>query len=441
MFYDDTGALQIAQRLKKKGYKAYFVGGCVRDYLLGINSKDIDIATDAHPREIQKIFPFTIPVGRQFGVVIVVMGDRQYEVATFRKDDAYLDGRHPSGVQFSNEKEDVFRRDFTINGLLYDPFQKEIIDYVGGQNDLEKGIIRTIGKPEDRFREDKLRLLRGVRFAARLRFTIHDQTFSAMQKMAHLIGECSAERIRDELVFIFTQDHPAEGLDLLDRTTLLHSLLPEVENLKNVEQPPAFHPEGDVFTHTSLMLAHMRKNPSKELAFGVLLHDIGKPVTFKIEDRIRFNGHEKAGVEIAETICTRLKFSNEEKERILDLVGNHMKFMYVKKMRVSKLKRFLRRPFFNEHLELHRLDCIASHGGLDNYYFCVEKYEEFSKEETRLRPEPLVTGHTLITMGFTPGPVFKKILTDIEDLQLEGQITSKEEAVEYIRDHFQSFLK
>ncbi|MBN2531658.1 MAG: CCA tRNA nucleotidyltransferase [Spirochaetales bacterium] len=435
MLQDDTGALQIAHTIKKRGYKAYFVGGCVRDFLLGIDSKDIDIATDAHPDEVQRIFPFTISVGKQFGVIIVIKGKRHYEVATFRKDDTYIDGRHPSGVHFSTEEEDVLRRDFTINGLLYDPFQDRIIDYVGGQDDLKNGIIRTIGEAVKRFDEDKLRLLRGVRFAARLGFAIEDKTYSAMKSMAHCIGECSAERIRDELIYILTGNNPAQGLDLLEKTTLLHYVLPEVESLKNVEQPPAFHPEGDVFTHTSLMLANM-KNPSKELAFAVLLHDIGKPLTFKIEDRIRFNGHEKTGVEIAETILTRLKFSNEEKERILDIVGNHMKFMYVKKMRISRLKRFLRKPFFHEHLELHRLDCIASHGGLDNYDFCKQKYTEFSQEETQFRPEPLVTGNTLISMGLTPGPVFKKILTALEDLQLEGKITSKEQAIHYVRENF-----
>lgn len=436
MLKDDITALQIAQRLKDEGYKAYFVGGCVRDFLLGIDSRDIDIATNAHPHEVQKLFPFTIAVGKQFGVIIVIKGKKQYEVATFRKDDTYFNGRHPSKVHFSTEKEDVLRRDFTINGLLYDPFQDKIIDYVGGQEDLNNRIIQTIGNPEDRIDEDKLRLLRGVRFAARFGFIIEERTFSAMKKMAHCINECSAERIRDELIYIFTGNHPAQGLDLLDKTTLLKYVLPEVESLKNVEQPPDFHPEGDVFTHTSLMLANMKEKPSKELAFAVLLHDIGKPLTFKIEDRIRFNSHEKAGVGIAEKILTRLKFSNEEKERILDLIGSHMKFMYVMKMRVSKLKRFLRKPFFQEHLELHRLDCVSSHGGLDNYTFCVQKCAEFSKEETQLRPEPLITGNTLISMGLTPGPVFKKILTAIEDLQLEGKITSEEQAIEYIRSHF-----
>jgi poly(A) polymerase len=436
MLKDDPAALQIARQLKSSGYKAYFVGGCVRDYLLGINSKDIDIATDARPYEIQKMFPFTIPVGKKFGVIIVVKGKKQYEVATFRKDDVYLDGRHPSGVHFSNEKEDVLRRDFTINGLLYDPFRNRIIDYIGGQEDLKNRIIRTIGEPESRFHEDKLRLLRGVRFAARFGFAIQDRTFSAMKKMAHQINECSAERIRDELIRIFTGKHPAQGLELLDNTSLLHHILPEVESLKHVEQPPDYHPEGDVFTHTSLMLANMKDTPSRELAFAVLLHDIGKPLTFKVEDRIRFNSHEKVGVEVAEKILTRLKFSNEEKERILDLIGNHMKFMYVKKMRVSKLKRFLRKPFFQEHLELHRLDCISSHGGLDNYTFCVQKCAEFSEEETQLRPKPLVTGNTLIHMGLTPGPVFRKILTAVEDLQLEGRITTEKEAVEYIRNTF-----
>lgn len=436
MLEDDTKALEIAQCLKEKGFKAYFVGGCVRDFLLGITSRDIDIATDAHPDEVQKIFPYTIAVGKQFGVIIVIEGKKQYEVATFRKDDTYLDGRHPSMVHFSTEKEDVFRRDFTINGLLYDPFCKRIIDYVGGQEDLKNKIIRTIGKPENRFDEDKLRLIRGVRFAARFGFTIEDNTYSAMKTMAPCINQCSAERIRDELISILTGDHSEKGLDLLDKTTLLTHILPEVAALKNVEQPPDFHPEGDVFTHTSLMLAHMKENPSRELAFAVLLHDIGKPLTFKIEDRIRFNSHEKAGVEIAENILTRLKFSNEEKEKILDLIGNHMKFMYVMKMRVSKLKRFLRKPFFQDHLELHRLDCIASHGGLDNYTFCVQKLEEFSKEKIELRPQPFVTGKTLIKLGLTPGPVFKKILTTIEDLQLEGKITSEEQAIQYIREHF-----
>ncbi|MBN2440129.1 MAG: CCA tRNA nucleotidyltransferase [Spirochaetales bacterium] len=436
MFQYDKGSLQIVKHLKEKGYTSYFVGGCVRDFLLGKTPKDIDIATNALPHEIEKLFSFTIPVGKQFGVIIVVIGKKQYEVVTFRKDKDYVDGRHPSGVLFSSEQEDVLRRDFTINGLLYDPFSHTIIDYVGGQEDLKNKRIRTIGEPLHRFSEDKLRIIRGIRFSARFGFDIEPATFSAMKKMASLITECSAERIRDEIVSILTGKNPDVGLKLLDETTLLQYILPEVAALKGVEQPKEFHPEGDVFAHTLLMFTHIRKNPSPELAIAVLLHDIGKPGTFTVEDRIRFNRHDKVGVEIAETILTRLKFSNDEKMRILDLIGNHMKFMYVEKMRIAKLKRFLRKPYFEDHLELHRLDCIASHGGLDNYYFCKQKLEEYSQEEIHLRPVSLISGDTLIRLGLSPGPEFKKILRTIEDLQLEGIIRTEEQAIEYIRENY-----
>ena len=436
MFNFDTPALSIVRTLRDKGYKAYFVGGCVRDFLLGFIPKDIDIATNAFPHEIEALFRFTIPVGKQFGVILVGQGKHTYEVATFRKDMDYADGRHPSEVVFSSEKEDVFRRDFTINGLLYDPFSREIIDYVGGQEDLKKKIIRTIGDPVQRFTEDKLRLLRGVRFSARLGFDMEEKTCAAIKSMAHHVVECSAERIRDELVHIFVGKHPDKGLELLDSTNLLRVILPEIFLLKGVEQPPEFHPEGDVFVHTLLMFSHMKENPSKELAFGVLLHDVGKPSTFTREDRIRFNSHAKAGVEIAEEILTRLRFSNDEKKKILDLVGNHMRFMNVKQMKTSKLKRFLRNPWFEDHMELHRLDCIASHGGLDNYHFCRKKLDEYEKEETELRPSPLATGQTLIDLGLTPGPAFKTILTAIEDLQLEGTITTEAEAIQYIRENY-----
>ena len=421
----EAEARRIVKRLRESGKQAYYVGGCVRDKLLGVESKAIDVTTAATPDHISQLFPQAVLVGVSFGVALV--GD--VEVATFRHDHDYSDGRRPDAVTFTESAEqDVLRRDFTINGLLYNPLQDEGIDHVGGRNDLEARLVRAIGEPADRFAEDKLRMLRAVRFAARLGFSIEASTLAAIQASAEDIGQVSAERVRDELVRILIEGGGRRGLELLDEAGLLQAILPEVSTLKGVEQSPQHHPEGDVFTHTIVMLEGLARDCVPTLAMGVLLHDIGKPATFqRAMDRIRFNGHAEKGVEIAEGICERLRFSNAETEQIVALVANHMRFMHVRDMRVSRLKRFLRAPRFDEHLALHRLDCLSSHGRLDNYEFTKSKLEEFSEEE--LRPEPLVTGNDLIAAGFAPGPAFKQVLQLAEDAQLEGRATTKEEAL------------
>ena len=421
----EAEAREIVARLRRQGHQAYFVGGCVRDRLLARECKDYDVATDATPTIIQGLFPEAELVGAAFGVALV----RGVELATFRHDHDYRDGRRPEAVTFTRSaEEDVRRRDFTINGLLYDPLDHEVIDYVEGRADLESRTIRAIGDPAARFAEDKLRMLRAVRFAARLGFTIEPETLAAIRQAASEIGQISAERVRDEIVRILTEGGARVGFELLDDTGLLGFVLPEVANLKGVEQPPKHHPEGDVFTHTMIMLDGLEAGCSPTLAMGVLLHDIGKPATFeRAPDRIRFNGHVEKGVEIAEQLCRRLRFSNADTEQILALVSNHMRFMHVTEMRQSRLKRFLRTPGFDEHLELHRLDCLSSHGKLDNYAFARQKLEGLSEEA--LRPIPLLTGHDLIAAGYQPGPAFKEALKLVEDSQLEGRISTKEEAI------------
>lgn len=427
-------AHQIVKTLRKKGHEAYLVGGCVRDRVMKIVPKDYDIATDARAEEVMQIFKRTIPVGAKFGVMIVVQDGIPFEVATFRKDGEYLDSRHPIAVHFSDAREDVLRRDFTINGLLYDPEKRRVIDHVGGRQDICRKVIRTIGDPFKRFNEDKLRLIRAIRFSARFKFKIEKKTFEAIQKLAPQILEVSAERIRDELIKIFTGKNPGYGLELLRESGLLEAVLPEVVKMIGVEQPPEFHPEGDVYTHTKMMLDDM-KEPSTELAFAVLLHDVGKPRTFRRLERIRFDGHTTVGARMADAILRRLRFPNDQRNAVVTAVFNHLKFMDVKKMRVNRLKRFLKGPTFPMELELHRLDCLASHGMLDNYRFCKRKLKEYSREED-LRPKPLVNGNDLIAMGFTPGPIFKKILTAVEDGQLENRLTTKDEALTFVRKKF-----
>ncbi len=406
------------------------MGGCVRDLLLGKEPKDYDVATGAVPSQILESFPTALQVGAHFGVMLVREEGRQVEVATFRSDHNYVDGRHPSHVRFEKDpKKDVQRRDFTINALLMDPISGEVIDYVGGRNDLQSGLIRAIGDPEARFREDHLRILRAVRFAARLGFEIEDQTEAALIRLHPLILDVSAERNRDEIVRILTEGAARRGFELLYRTGLLGQLLPEVAAMKGVPQPPEFHPEGDVWTHTLLMLEGL-KNPSPALALGVLLHDVGKPPTFRRADRIRFDGHVEAGVRIAHQILTRLRFSNEEIHQVEALVANHMRFKDAPAMKESTLKRFLRLEEFDEHLELHRLDCLSSHRNLENYEYVQRKRQEFGEEQ--ISPPPLLTGHDLIEAGYKPGPEFGPMLKAVEDAQLEGRITSKEEALHLI---------
>ena len=418
----------IIGRLRVDGHSAWLVGGCVSDLLLNRAPKDFDVATSARPEELLRLFPRSGLVGVHFGVVLVRDGDAQVEVATFRSDLDYADGRRPASVHFETSPEqDALRRDFTINALLLDPDTNEVIDYTGGRADLAAGVIRAIGDPSRRFREDHLRLLRAVRFAARLNFTIEPATFAAMQEFAPAIRGISAERVRDEISRILTEGGARRGFELLDTSGLLREILPEVASLKGVDQPPAFHPEGDVWTHTLMMLEGLR-NPSIELALGVLLHDIGKPATFRIADRIRFDGHVEKGLEIAHPLLTRLRYSSAVIEQVQALIANHMTFKDVPNMRESRLKRFLRMPKFDQHLELHRLDCLSSHGSLENYDFALRKLREAPPEQ--LRPKPLITGRDLIAAGFTPGPDFSTALHKAEDAQLEGMVSTRDEALQ-----------
>ncbi len=415
-------SISIVRKLHDSGHQAYLVGGCVRDLLLGREPDDFDIATDATPNEVMRLFPETYAVGAQFGVVLVPMlpeetdiasdaptsnhGDA-VEVATFRSDIGYSDGRHPDQVRYSKDpREDVERRDFTINGLLLDPIQDEVFDYVGGRKDLEAGIIRAIGEPSRRFAEDKLRLLRAVRFAARFDYEIEPATFAAIQQLAPQISQVSRERVRDELTRMLTEGHARAAFLLLDQTGLLHAVLPEISKMKGVAQPPEFHPEGDVFVHTLMLLENLPQPCPLTLAWGALLHDVGKPSTFRVApDRIRFDGHVEVGIKMAEEICARLRFSNDDTAQILALVHNHMRFGQVSRMKESTLKKFLRMPHFDEHLDLHRMDSLASHRNLTTYKLLQEKMKSIPPEA--MRPAPLITGHDLITAGYPPGPALQ----------------------------------
>jgi poly(A) polymerase len=443
-------ATTIVQTLRQHGFQAYLVGGCVRDLLLGREPKDYDVATSATPDQVMAIFPETYAVGAQFGVVLVPFPgeadpaneetpsptSRTIEVATFRSDMGYSDGRHPDEVRFSSDpQEDVARRDFTINGMMLDPVTGEVLDFVGGRKDLEAKIIRAIGDPERRFQEDKLRMLRAVRFAARFGYTIEPATFSAIEKLAHEIHVVSRERVRDELTRMLTEGQARRALLLLDESGLLAEVLPEISAMKGVEQPPQFHPEGDVFLHTLLLLENLPQPCPATLAWGALLHDVGKPPTFRVApDRIRFDGHVEVGVKMAEEICRRLRFSGDDTEQILALVDNHMRFGHATRMKESTLKKFLRMPRFDEHLALHRADCLASHGDLTTYEFAREKLAAIPPE--KMRPAPLVTGDDLIAAGYPPGPRFREVLTAIEDAQLEGRLPSRNDALEFVRREF-----
>jgi len=428
--------------LRGQGHAAFLVGGCVRDLLLDREAADYDVATSATPDDVMRIFPQTYAVGAQFGVVLVPVrvdtpeGARDnyaIEVATFRSDSAYSDGRHPDEVRFSQEAQtDVQRRDFTINGLLLDPVNGEVFDYVGGRADLERKIIRTIGNARQRFAEDKLRMLRAVRFAARFGYAIDPATFGAIRDLAAEIHQVSHERIRDELLKMLTEGRARQAFELLDATGLLPEVLPEIARMKGVQQPPQYHPEGDVWVHTLLLLEGLEAGCSKTLALGALLHDVGKPPTFRVApDRIRFDQHAEVGTRMAEDICRRFRLSNEETEQVCALVGNHMRFGDVQKMKESTLKRFLRLPRFDEHMALHRLDCMASHRDLSLYEFAEEKLQTMPEEQ--IRPRPLITGDDLIEAGYSPGPVFKELLLAVEDAQLEGSISTKEQALDLVR--------
>jgi poly(A) polymerase len=429
-------AEQICATLRRHAHQAYLVGGCVRDLILGREPADYDVATDARPERVQELFPRSLSVGAKFGVILVVDDDVQVEVATFRSDIGYTDGRHPDAVVYSTTpQEDVQRRDFTINGLLMDPGTGEVLDFVGGRADLSAGIVRAIGDPLRRFDEDKLRMLRAVRFAARFGFQIEPETMAAIQKLAPRVLEVSLERIRDELTKLLTEGAARRGFELLDETGLLAVVLPDIARMKGVEQPPQFHPEGDVWIHTRMMLEKLPPNCSPTLAWGVLLHDVGKPPTFAPAKgpgtRIRFDGHVEVGARMAEHICRTLRFSNEDVEQVVALVANHMRFKDVREMRTSTLKRFVRLPHFEEHLELHRVDCLASHGSLDAYTFVQQFLLETPPE--KVYPPKLVTGDDLKGMGLIPGPRFKEILLAIEEAQLEGRLQDRESALEYAR--------
>jgi tRNA nucleotidyltransferase/poly(A) polymerase len=439
-----TAATEVVHTLRSHGFQAYFVGGCVRDLLLSRDPADYDVATDATPQQVMDTFPRTFAVGAQFGVVLVAMEPTApdekelcIEVATFRSDVSYSDGRHPDAVRFSKTpQEDVERRDFTINGMMLDPDTNEVLDFVGGRQDLERRLIRTIGEPHRRFTEDKLRMLRAVRFAARFAYEIEAQTFRAIRELAPQIKQVSMERVRDELLKMLTEGHARRSFELLDITGLLVQVLPEIAAMKGVEQPPQFHPEGDVWIHTLMMLDGLPAGASKALALGVLLHDVGKPPTFeRAPDRIRFNGHAEIGTAMAGAICRRLRMSNEDTEQVQALVANHMRFGDVLKMKESTLKRFLRLPHFDQHLRLHYLDCINSHGSLELYVFAKEKFESTPEEE--VRPRPLLTGRDLIAAGYQPGPQFKEMLAVAEDAQLEGRVRTTEEALQLVREQFQ----
>ncbi len=475
-------AINVVAALRKRGHEAYLVGGCVRDLLLGLEPADYDVATSATPDEVMRIFPETYAVGVQFGVVLVPIPEQErapiegrkqesqsnssefgaeysssvrlpikgeieqpavghyhkscVEVATFRCDIGYSDGRHPDEVRFSRDpREDVQRRDFTINGLLLDPIEDRVLDFVGGQEDLKTGIIRAIGDPAFRFKEDKLRMLRAVRFAARFGYRIEPATFAAIQRLASEIHQVSRERVRDELTRMLTEGHARHAFELLDESDLLYQVLPEIAEMKGVEQPPEFHPEGDVFVHTLLMLEKLPHPCPATLAWGVLLHDVGKPPTFRrAPDRIRFDEHARVGTRMAEAICRRLRFSGDETKQIAALVENHMRFGDVERMKPSTFKKFIRLPHFNQHLELHKLDCESSHRDLRLYNFTRDAMRELPAEA--VHPAPLITGDDLIDLGHVPGPRFKEILSAVEDAQLDGRLHSKSDAVQFVRKEF-----
>jgi len=437
-------AISIVRRLQNAGHETYFVGGCVRDHLRGVKPGDFDIVTSARPDEICSLFSHTVPVGIQFGVVLVVEGGRSYEVASFRSESDYGDGRRPDHIEFTTADIDVRRRDFTVNALLMDPNTGTIIDYVNGRRDIENRVIRTIGSPEERFSEDHLRMLRAVRLAANLHYDIAPETFQAIKMHASSIRTISAERIRDELTKLLTCGGARFGMETLAETGLLAKILREVVALRGVEQPPRFHPEGDVWEHTLQMLDLLPSGEGVEndarLAWGIIMHDIGKADTrSEDESGIHFYGHVRVGEKIAESVMRRLRFPRAEMETILALVHCHMLFMNVQEMRPNRLKRFLGMPDFELHLELHRLDCLGSHGFLDNYEFCKNRLSEMADEE--LHPPRLINGNDLIAMGFSPGPLFSEILHIVEDAQLDGEIFTSDEALVLVRERWGDKLR
>ena len=427
-------AVAIVNRLREEGYESYLAGGCVRDFLLDKTPQDYDIATSARPEDVQRIFPRTVPVGAQFGVILVMLEDQSFEVASFRFDGPYLDGRRPSQVRYGTLQEDILRRDFTINGMVYDPIENRVIDLVEGKKDLARRCIRAIGDPRQRFEEDRLRMVRAIRFAASLNFDIDSLTFDAIKGSAAMITQISSERIGEEVTRILTEGGARRGFELLDETGLLQILLPEIEQMKGIEQSPDHHPEGDVFEHTLLTLSHLEA-PTETLAYGCLLHDVGKPVCFRKEaDRITFYGHTDRGAEMAEAILKRLKRGRAAWERVAYLVKNHLRHTQATKMRLSTLKRFLREEGIDELLELARIDALSSSGDLQYYQFCRERLAEMQEEE--IRPEPLLRGKDLIEMGYVPGPIFAEILQQVEDAQLGGELTNRQAAIDWVKRNY-----
>lgn len=425
-------AVQVIRYLEAAGHEALLAGGCVRDLLLGRDPKDYDVATSATPDQIEAVFERTIAVGKAFGVIIVQGDDCAVEVATFRADGDYSDGRRPDFVRFTNAQEDAKRRDFTINALFLNASSGEVIDYVDGQADLIRQVIRAVGDPAQRFKEDKLRLLRAVRFAANLDFEIDKPTKAAISGAASDVATCSAERIQAELTKLLIRGNASCGFRLMSETGLLQVILPEIEVMHGVEQPPQYHPEGDVFIHTMLALDHLPAGTSLTVLLGILLHDVGKPGTFDDStDRIRFNGHDALGAEMTREILRRLKYSTEIIERVVSLVADHLRFINVPSMKTSTLKRFFRKPHFTEDLALHRADCLAGSGNLETYEYAVQKLKEFDSEPEKLRPKLPIDGRDLIEMGLKPGPTFKEILLQVEDEVLEGRINTREEALRF----------
>lgn len=427
-------AVAIVKRLRQAGFESYLAGGCVRDFLLNKAPQDYDIATSARPEDVQRIFPRTIPVGAQFGVILVMLDGHSFEVASFRFDGPYLDGRRPSQVRYGTLQEDIFRRDFTINGLVYDPIEDRLIDLIGGKKDLERRCIRAIGNPRERFDEDRLRMVRAIRFAASLNFEIDSATMDAIKQSAATITQISWERIGEEITRILTEGGARRGFELLDETGILKVVLPEIEQMKGVEQGSEHHPEGDVFKHTLLTLSHLEA-PSESLAYGCLLHDIAKPVCFRKEDdRITFYGHTDHGAEMAEAVLKRLKRGRATWERVSYLVKNHLRHTQAPKMRLSTLKRFLREDGIHELLELARIDALSSSGDLQYHRFCQERLAEMQEEE--IRPEPLLRGKDLIEMGYIPGPIFAEILQRVEDAQLGGELTGRQQAIDWVKQNY-----
>jgi poly(A) polymerase len=423
----------IVSRLVEAGYPAYFVGGTVRDMLMGRAPSDIDVATGAPPEVVSSLFERTAAVGKQFGVLLVIIEEETFEVATFRKEGPYEDGRRPAWVSRADARADVTRRDFTLNGLFYDPIRDEVLDWVGGRKDIEKKLVRSIGDPRLRFSEDKLRLLRAVRFASTLDFEVEDDTGRVLIEMATEIRAVSSERIRDELIKMFTGPNPHRGLELLDRYGLLEPVLPEIFRMKGIEQGERYHPEGDVFEHTVKILSYLSR-PSVTLAFAALFHDVGKPPTRDTKGSALFPNHAKVGAQMSRAILNRLRFDRRTRDLIVDMVENHLWFLDVRKMRPATLRRFLARENFAEELELHRLDCLAGSGDLSNYTFAREKIEELERQP--LPKPPLLRGNDLIELGFTPGPRIGRILNEVEDKRLEGVLASKEEAKSWVKEHF-----